>query len=123
MSKYIVVKEPNKEPEMIESEHDVSYETLRNTVNGYIEILHLEELDALSTEKMRIVAFVNEEGKLHGMEYNFRIPYDIVVGNVIVCGIDQIGETVAISESKANKVMSILNRLSTEVPLVRTIIF
>lgn len=57
------------------------------------------------------------------MEYNFRIPYDVVVGNVIVCGIDQNGDTVAISEAKANKVISMLNRLSTEVPLVRTIIF
>lgn len=56
-----------------------SLENLQKTVGGYIEAVPLTD---------GIVMICNEEGKLKGLEPNFHLPYDTMVGTVIICGTD-----------------------------------
>lgn len=56
-----------------------SLENLQKTVGGYIEAVTLTD---------GIVILCNEEGKLKGLEPNFHLPYDTMVGTVIICGTD-----------------------------------
>ena len=56
-----------------------SLENLQKTVGGYIEAVPLTD---------EIVIICNEEGKLKGLERNFFLPFDTVVGTVIICGVD-----------------------------------
>ena len=54
-----------------------SLENLQKTVDGPIETVSLMS---------GAVLIVNEEGKLRGLEPNFRIPGDLIVGTVAVLG-------------------------------------
>lgn len=56
-------------------------ENMQKTVGGYIEVITL-------LEGKGIVCICNEDGKNLGLENNFRIPGDIVVGTVIICRAD-----------------------------------
>lgn len=53
---------------------------LQKTVGGYIEAVPLTD---------KIVMICNEEGKLKGLEPNFHLPFDTIVGTVIICGRDK----------------------------------
>lgn len=52
-------------------------ENLQNTVGGYIEVV---------TIRPGLVIICNEEGKNLGLEKNFPIPGDYLVGTIIVLG-------------------------------------
>lgn len=52
-------------------------ENFQNTVGGYIETVQLPN---------GVVCICNEEGKLKGLEENMRIPGDVLVGTIILCG-------------------------------------
>lgn len=54
-------------------------ENFQRTVGGYIETVPLQ---------CGVIAIVNEEGKLQGLEPNLRIPGDVLVGTIILCGVD-----------------------------------
>lgn len=56
-------------------------ENMQKTVEGYIEVIDL-------LPNKGIVCICNEDGKNLGLEKNFRIPGDMVVGTVIICGVD-----------------------------------
>ena len=56
-----------------------SLENLQKTVGGYIEAVPLTD---------EIVIICNEDGKLKGLEPNFHLPYDTIVGTVIICGVN-----------------------------------
>lgn len=70
---------------------DFQLEELQKFVGGYIEIIRLDE-------KYQMVC--NEEGKILGLPYNYAATRiynmapltgrDVVVGNVLVCGMDEI---------------------------------
>ena len=54
-------------------------ENLQKTVGGYIEVVPIDEKNVL---------ICNEEGKLQNQHLvNFKMPYDEVVGWVIICGV------------------------------------
>lgn len=54
-----------------------SLENLQRIVGGYLEMLAIDEENVL---------IVNEEGKLMNLEKNFKIPGDMIVGEVIITG-------------------------------------
>lgn len=56
-----------------------SLENLQKTVGGYIEAVPLTD---------KIVIICNEDGKLLQLEHNFFLPFDRMVGTVIICGVD-----------------------------------
>jgi hypothetical protein len=73
----VIIKRPD---EKIGHVCNISHtlENLQKTVEGYIEVIPIEE---------NIVLICNEEGKLKGLEHNFKMPYDTIVGTVIVCNV------------------------------------
>lgn len=75
----IIVLEPNKELEIREIEGTLKdYQEL---VGGYIE--------AVPTKNDNILLVCNEEGKLQGLEPNFRIGENVIVGTAIFVGRDK----------------------------------
>jgi hypothetical protein len=52
-------------------------ENLQKTVGGYIETVPLT---------CGVIAIVNEEGKIKGLERNLRIPGDVLCGTIILIG-------------------------------------
>ena len=55
-----------------------SLENLQNIVGGPIEVVRLMDDHVL---------IVNERGKLKGLQQNFKIPGDIIVGEAVVLGV------------------------------------
>lgn len=56
-------------------------ENLQRNVGGYIETLTI-------LRNPDVIIIMNEDGKLDGSEYNFKIPGDQIFGDIIVCGRD-----------------------------------
>lgn len=68
----VVIKKVGREPEVVEIEDRL--EVYQEIVGGYIEAFPFWE---------DILCICNEEGKFNGMLPNFRIPHDIIFGDVI----------------------------------------
>lgn len=73
----IIKIEPHKEPEVITIPNTL--QSFKGLVGGYIEGLGISP-----TAHM----FVNEEGKLEGLEPNRRFNNDILVGTILIVGVD-----------------------------------
>lgn len=77
-----IIKRPDEEYGHV-TNISVSLKNLQNTVGGYIECVPLGA---------KHVIICNEEGKLRGLEPNFRIGeglfVDVICGNAIVIGTD-----------------------------------
>lgn len=71
-----IIKRPDEEYGHMTYISD-SLENLQRIVGGYIEMLAIDEENVL---------IVNEEGKLMNLEKNFKIPGDVIVGEVIITG-------------------------------------
>ena len=80
--------EPHKEPQVIHIKN--SLESLQKEVNGYLEIV------VLSPTAMMVF---NEEGKIIGLEGNRRFNNDVIVGNIIIAGIDDNRDTCSLSDA------------------------
>jgi hypothetical protein len=78
-----------------------SLENLQAYVGGYIEAIRLGE---------DMVIWLNEEGKLQNLEPNFSltdregVPYDLVVGNVLITGVSKAGEAVSLSDKQIKEI-------------------
>ena len=59
-------------------------ENLQNTVGGYIEVVPVVS----NMDGTRVVCICDEEGKLKGYDRNFKLYGDIIVGTVILCGVE-----------------------------------
>lgn len=86
----VIIKRPDEEFGHV-TNISPTLENIQKTVGGYIETVTL--LPASEMRKSPVIAIVNEEGKLKGLEKNMRIPGDILVGTIIACGVD--GEDLA----------------------------
>ena len=73
----IIKIEPHKEPEVIQVEEEL--ETYQKLVGGYIE-----ELGISPTAHI----FVNEEGKILGLEPNRLYRGEMLVGTILIVGTD-----------------------------------
>lgn len=95
--------------EVREFEIGDSYQLLRDAVEGYIECVHLSSLG--------VDMWLNEEGKLIGLEPNALATYlflrefntlDVIMGNVIFTGgADEEGETLGLTEEQLQKLLAI----------------
>lgn len=72
-----VIKKPGEEYGQM-TEISNRLEELQDIVEGHIEVQRYGNL----------IFICNEEGKLRGLEMNIPFGYDILVGNIIVCGAD-----------------------------------
>jgi len=74
----VIIKRPDEEyGHMTNISHTL--ENLQKTVGGHIEVLQLEK---------GVIAILNEEGKIFGLDPNMRVPGDVLVGTIILCGTD-----------------------------------
>lgn len=69
-----VIKRAGHLPELREEEFTLDY--LRNVVGGSIELFQLGHL----------CGYCNDEGKLLGLQPNFRTPGDYICGTVVIFG-------------------------------------
>lgn len=80
----VIIKRPDEEFGHV-TNISTSLENLQRTVDGNIEMVTL-------SLHPRTVMICNEDGKLQGLERNFRYGYghfhDVVVGTVIIAGVD-----------------------------------
>ena len=86
--------EPHKEPQVIHIKN--SLESLQKEVDGYLEIV------VLSPTAMMVF---NEEGKIIGLEGNRRFNNDVIVGNIIIAGIDDNRDTCSLSDAELKTYM------------------
>lgn len=85
---------PHKEPQVIHIKN--SLESLQKEVDGYLEIV------VLSPTAMMVF---NEEGKIIGLEGNRRFNNDVIVGNIIIAGIDDNRDTCSLSDAELKTYM------------------
>ena len=71
-----IIKRPGEPYGHMTSVND-SLADLQSIVGGPIEVVNLGA---------GVLLICNEEGKLSGLEHNFILPGDIIVGTVIICG-------------------------------------
>ena len=86
--------ESHKEPQVIHIKN--SLESLQKEVDGYLEIV------VLSPTAMMVF---NEEGKIIGLEGNRRFNNDVIVGNIIIAGIDDNRDTCSLSDAELKTYM------------------
>lgn len=86
--------EPHKEPQVIHIKN--SLESLQKEVDGYLEIV------VLSPTAMMVF---NEEGKIIGLEGNRRFNNDVIVGNIIIAGIDDNRDTCSLADAELKTYM------------------
>lgn len=76
----VIIKRPDEKAGHV-TNISQSLENLQRTVGGHIEIVPIAE---------GLVMICNEEGKLKGLERNFKMGgkyiFDTIVGDVIICG-------------------------------------
>jgi hypothetical protein len=87
--------EPGKMPYEKEIPNDL--EGIQAEVEGLFECVYLEG---------NCIAVVNEEGKINGMELNCRIGNDIIAGPFFICGDNQEGEFVSLTDEQAGQYAS-----------------
>ena len=88
----VVMVEPNKHP--IVTTIKTKLENLQEAVGGLIEIIDIEA---------NICILCNEEGKLIGLEGNRKLGDDILVGTFYVCGSNDEGDLVSLTDSQIGK--------------------
>ena len=72
----VIVKEVHKQPEVREIKNELS--VLQELVGGYIEVVRVDD----------VLLICNEEGKLQGLQPNFSIGHDTIVGTAVFVGFD-----------------------------------
>ena len=88
----VLIIEPMKEPHVADIENDLK--SMQDVVGGLIEVINLED---------DIVMVDNEEGKLIGLEGNRRVGRDIIAGTFFLCGSNDEGEFVSLTEEQIDK--------------------
>lgn len=71
-----IIKHPGQPA--VSQEVENSLKALQNLVGGYIETVSLPH---------GICMIVNEEGKLQGLQPNFRLDHDLIVGAAVFVGV------------------------------------
>lgn len=89
----VLMIEPGKEPVVSEIGDDL--EALQKAVDGYIEVIDLEE---------SVLLVCNEEGKCLGLEGNRRVYNgDIIAGAFLICGGNDEGEMISLTDEQIEK--------------------
>ena len=93
----VVVKEPNKTPEVKEIEDTL--EAMQEVVGGYIELVALPN---------KLDFYVNEEGLIQGLPFNTHIRGNPVVGTIFAASRNSSGDTIGLNKSQIDKVMTLI---------------
>lgn len=96
----VVVKNPGERAEIRLIDNDTA--SLQKIVGGYIEAIRPWP-DAH--------AYVNEEGKLKGLERNFLYGSDIIVGPAVFSKADEEGDEIGFTEREADEILRRVNQL------------
>ena len=72
-----IIKHPGQPA--VSQEVENSLKALQKLVGGYIETVSLPH---------GVCMIVNEEGKLQGLQPNFRLDHDLIVGTAVFVGVD-----------------------------------
>lgn len=97
----IIKIEPHKEPEVVTIKNDL--QTFQSLVGGYIEGVSLSPTAYI---------FINEEGKLLGLEPNRRFNRDILVGTILIVGADH-EDTVSLTPEQIKQYIEQFKRVET----------
>ena len=89
----VLMIEPMKEPYVVDIGNDLK--SMQDVVGGLIEVINLED---------DIVMVDNEEGKLIGLEGNRRVGRDIIAGTFFLCGSNDEGEFISLTEEQIDKI-------------------
>lgn len=98
---------------------DDSYEFLKTTLGGYIERVPLRDF-----ETKGIDLWVNEEGKLIGLNPSFMLtyngePYDFLVGDVVFTRYTDDGDTISLTDDDIKFIKNKVNNTIHYVDLTR----
>ncbi len=88
----VLIVEPKKEPYVKEIQNDLK--SMQEVVGGYIEIIEIDK---------NIVIVDNEEGKCIPLDGNRRIGIDIIAGTFFVCGSDDNGNLLSLTDNEIEK--------------------
>lgn len=88
----VVMVEPHKNPTITTLK--TKLENLQEAVGGLIEIINIED---------NVCILCNEEGKLIGLEGNRKLGDDILVGTFYVCGSNDEGELISLTDTQIDK--------------------
>lgn len=88
----VVMVEPHKNPTITTIK--TKLENLQKAVGGLIEIIDIED---------DVCILCNEEGKLIGLEGNRSFGNDILVGTFYVCGSNDEGELISLTDSQIDQ--------------------
>lgn len=96
----VLLLEPNKSPEPMEI--DNTLETFQKLVEGYIEIVPLQE-------NSKVFIVLNDEGKLLGLEPNFFWYNDIIVGNAVFVRSNGMGDFTNLTNEDLEEIYNFLD--------------
>ena len=88
----VLIVPPKARPYVAEIE--IGLEPMQELVGGSIEMVDLDDNTSL---------VCNEEGKIQGLEGNRRIGRDIIAGTFFLCGFNEEGESVSLSDEQISK--------------------
>ena len=88
----VLIVPPKARPYVAEIESGL--EPMQELVGGSIEMVDLDDNTSL---------VCNEEGKIQGLEGNRRIGRDIIAGTFFLCGFNEEGESVSLSDEQISK--------------------
>ena len=88
----VLIVEPQKMPHEAEINKDLH--SMQRVVGGLIECVDLDNETTL---------VCNEEGKLQGLEGNRRVGRDIIAGTFFICGFNDDGEFVSLTDEQISK--------------------
>ena len=88
----VLIVQPQGRPYVAEIENGL--EPMQEIVRGSIEMVDLDESTSL---------VCNEEGKIQGLEGNRRIGRDIIAGTFLICGFNEEGESISLTDKQILK--------------------
>ncbi|PWL55837.1 MAG: hypothetical protein DBY38_00665 [Clostridium cadaveris] len=88
----VLIVQPQIRPYVAEIEEGLK--PMQEIVGGSIEMVDLDENTSL---------VCNEEGKIIGLEGNRRIGRDIIAGTFFLCGFNEDGESISLTDEQISK--------------------
>jgi len=88
----VLIVKPQEKPYVSEIEEGL--ESMQSVVDGLIEFVDLDDNTTL---------VCNEEGKIYGLEGNRRVGRDIIAGTFFLCGYNEDGQSISLTDEQISK--------------------
>ena len=92
----VIIKEVKKQPKVADIENELT--VFQKLVGGYIEVVRLDD---------DILLICNEEGKIQGLQPNFSVGRDVIVGTAVFVAFDGEEDFTSLSD---NQIMSVMDK-------------